>query len=603
MEECHNNNRSTKYFPGFKFSEATETFIEEHPLKEIQGLVQYTNGDPNSIYFPQKAEYTLLTTIEGKEITFESTSKEIHINKEWLNLHGISNPLILAPGFKITETETHYILSNGNGGIIRIVNINVKPHRTSAEIKWETNAIDGGDQYAPQVTNGHVNYGTSSLTNQAPADKTCTSNYLCSFTANLQGLQAFTTYHYQLLVRYQFTLPNGTPGTGEASVTGSFVTEENNPPETPELLSPQNGAYMPPGTVTLKWSGNDPDGDKIVYHVKIGLNGAIPAEYTTTENTQISLTLDSPETYYWQIVAVDSKGARSESETRFFTITSPSNSNHPPYKPSLLSPTNGQILTTNGDSAEVQLKWNCNDPDGDSLNYKLYLGPSPDRLSYLTTTASPHYSLTLKPGKYYWKVIAQDSNGAYKSSDVSNFIVEKNENITLKFYVLRVRQLRPGLVSRPDMYVKLTINGKTYKSPTWDNKEDVEKNSLFGKDMLANLDSQSLFTVTASVPKDRTTTIKLELYDSDLFGSDALDVSPSSNYAATIIYNPLDGSIDVQGAQTEWKKSFGFVGYVSGVETPSDYSSEYGDVEPYSNYYDDLKKCWNQYRNHEHRKA
>ena len=64
----------------------------------------------------------------------------------------------------------------------------------------------------------------------------------------------------------------------------------------------------------------------------------------------------------------------------------------------------------------VTLRWECSDPDGDSLRYEIYSGFREDNLEYVDTVNEPHYtppSDQMKPSTtYYWKVVAIDEKGA-----------------------------------------------------------------------------------------------------------------------------------------------------------------------------------------------
>jgi len=91
--------------------------------------------------------------------------------------------------------------------------------------------------------------------------------------------------------------------------------------------------------------------------------------------------------------------------------------NHPPYKPSNPSPSDGATnVATN-----TLLSWSGGDPDGDTVNYDVYLGTTtaPSLVSSVSTTS---YNPSLNPNThYYWKINATDSHGASNTSELLEF--------------------------------------------------------------------------------------------------------------------------------------------------------------------------------------
>ena len=94
-----------------------------------------------------------------------------------------------------------------------------------------------------------------------------------------------------------------------------------------------------------------------------------------------------------------------------------SGENHPPYKPSNPSPSDGATnVPTN-----TLLSWSGGDPDGDTVNYDVYLGTttSPPLVSNVSTTS---YNPSLSSNThYYWKINATDSHGASNTSELWEF--------------------------------------------------------------------------------------------------------------------------------------------------------------------------------------
>lgn len=114
----------------------------------------------------------------------------------------------------------------------------------------------------------------------------------------------------------------------EVSIDFEMVTDDsmNQPPTTPELISPPNLATNVPTDVTLKWESTDPDDDPITYKVLLSNNKT----NTRTEFTDIQV--DSLElqdlfhstTYTWQVVASD--GINEDVYSSSFQFTTAGNS-------------------------------------------------------------------------------------------------------------------------------------------------------------------------------------------------------------------------------------------------------------------------------------
>jgi len=80
--------------------------------------------------------------------------------------------------------------------------------------------------------------------------------------------------------------------------------------------------------------------------------------------------------------------------------------NNPPNTPNTPSPTNNSTaIPVNAD-----LSWSCTDPDGDSLTYDVYFGPSNPPPKVASNITSSTYALDRMNSNtlYYWKIVAWD---------------------------------------------------------------------------------------------------------------------------------------------------------------------------------------------------
>ncbi len=96
----------------------------------------------------------------------------------------------------------------------------------------------------------------------------------------------------------------------------------NRPPQAPTNVSPSDRATVQAGTVTLQWDCSDPDGDALKYSVFAGTaNPPTTPLVTNSSSKTATFTAQAGATYYWYVVATDSKGASMASGVWRFTAT------------------------------------------------------------------------------------------------------------------------------------------------------------------------------------------------------------------------------------------------------------------------------------------
>ena len=202
----------------------------------------------------------------------------------------------------------------------------------------------------------------------------------------------------------------------------SFATKENKAPIIQSNPGPSDKATNQQLTLTLGWTCNEPDGDTVTYDVYFG-TGSNPSTKISSNQTDNKLNksnLSQGTTYYWKVVAKDSKGATTEGPIWRFTTRS----NEAPKAPSNPSPTNDSI----NQPLVLSLSWDCDDADGDSVTYDVYFGTSSD-LRVKESTGNSAKSIN-KSGlsyntTYYWKVVAKDSKGATTEGPIWKFTTSK----------------------------------------------------------------------------------------------------------------------------------------------------------------------------------
>jgi hypothetical protein len=244
-------------------------------------------------------------------------------------------------------------------------------------------------------------------------------------TIDITSLQYDTIYYWRIVAW----------DSQGASTTGpiwEFTTKSpsgNQPPNTPNYLSPGNGSTGELPTVSIKWTGGDPDaGDTVTYQIFMGTTPTPPPIVVNQSDTKYtSGGLSYSTTYYWRIIAWDNHGASASGPLWHFTTTAKSNS--PPNTPNIPFPTNGSI---NNDITLVLLTWTGGDPDaGDTVKYDVYFSTSNPPKTKVSANQS---ALAYNPGAmsysttYYWRIIAWDNNGASAIGPVWHFTTKPAPN-------------------------------------------------------------------------------------------------------------------------------------------------------------------------------
>ena len=95
----------------------------------------------------------------------------------------------------------------------------------------------------------------------------------------------------------------------------SFFTEPsltyNSIPNTPKLENPLDNATIDTSFSKLEWSSVDSDGDALTFDVYFGISSPPSLIKEDLEESFFEINLDNGTTYYWQIIAKDSHGAKA----------------------------------------------------------------------------------------------------------------------------------------------------------------------------------------------------------------------------------------------------------------------------------------------------
>lgn len=193
----------------------------------------------------------------------------------------------------------------------------------------------------------------------------------------------------------------------------------NNPPRLMDFQLPLNNSIGQSTNQTLSWRCNDPEGDGLIYDVYFGTDQTQMTKVSSglTTNYLNKEDLSNNTTYYWRIIASDSKNATTEGPVWQFKTKL---NNYPPSVPFNPSP---ESDITNPQPTTVILSWSCSDPESDTLTYDVYFGES-TYLSKRTTNQTTQYytPFTISTNKtYYWKIVARDSKNATTEGPVWRF--------------------------------------------------------------------------------------------------------------------------------------------------------------------------------------
>jgi len=104
----------------------------------------------------------------------------------------------------------------------------------------------------------------------------------------------------------------------------SFRTKANSPPQEPSATAPASGAQVGRTNVVLTWTGQDPDGDSLVYDVYLSSDQELivnpKIQKIASDLTSATYTVPGPlranTRYFWEVVARD--GHRGETKSRTF---------------------------------------------------------------------------------------------------------------------------------------------------------------------------------------------------------------------------------------------------------------------------------------------
>lgn len=210
-------------------------------------------------------------------------------------------------------------------------------------------------------------------------------------------------------------------GTNDGKIVKSdeWTFEMSNTEPEVSFVYPSEEMQSVPRDTTFSWTGTDVDGDSLVYDVYIAKVGGPYTGLATdlADNSIVVTGLDSASTYSLKVVAKDAYGGQGSSEIKF-TV-----GNRAPIV-EILSPEDGESV----DPRSVVLKWNCFDPDGDNVVYRVFIrqADGEERVYPVSDNAYKLENVQAR-SQYFWRVEATDSKRASTVTEEYMFFTGNTE--------------------------------------------------------------------------------------------------------------------------------------------------------------------------------
>ena len=319
-------------------------------------------------------------------------------------------------------------LEPGNTYYWKVVATNTANRSTTGPL-WSFNVLDE-KPFNPYPSDGSsITYSDTTLSWQCNSPENVSLTYNLYFGAGeladpvAEGLSTDSYYVSDLATGttyYWKVVAQDSTGISTEGPKWSFST--NMPPHITDL-SPKSGTMDATVTVTLSWTGNDPDGNSLSYDLYFSQDSSPTMLESNLSETEYSFAVSPLEhniTVYGKVVAVDDVGGSTESEVYYFSTPV----SDPPAIESMSPATGSDNIPLNS-----YLTWICSDINGEDLTYDVYLGltDSPTLLA-----SGLEVSSYLLPGfmeyetTYYWKLVVSDGHGGVAESEVYSFTTERN---------------------------------------------------------------------------------------------------------------------------------------------------------------------------------
>lgn len=199
----------------------------------------------------------------------------------------------------------------------------------------------------------------------------------------------------------------------------------NTAPTVPVLITPLNNQLCINNSIRFEWSvATDAEKNPIVYQIQVATDNQFTQIVSSIDISSPvqTMTLEKGKAYYWRVKATDDKNVSSAYSSTFsFYTEGIAVTNHAPFLPQLVSPTNNSTIS----GQSTTLKWTASDVDpNDVLTFDVFLGtvenPTTKIIDNKTSTS---FEATLQTNKkYYWKVVVKDNKGGETIGQTWSFI-------------------------------------------------------------------------------------------------------------------------------------------------------------------------------------
>ena len=334
------------------------------------------------------------------------------------------------------------------------VDLAIDPVTKIRDYTWSVQATDSlGNQSAPSAAAFTINLNVPVIELVFPLGIQTTA--VSIFQWRTTGDIAALTYHLQIDDSIDFatpledvTLPN-TGATGSTrfhsfsvpldgnynwrvrgisglGVTGGFTeapfTVDLDPPPTPTLLSPGNGARISDNSPTFEWT-DVVDTSGVTYNLQVIKSGFFFVDSGDLADTQFTSQPLDDGTYLWRVQAVDGAN-RLGTFSAIFTVTIDTT---PPAAPALLLPVDNDFF--NNQNRQVLFSWNAStSPDIDQYRLQVVRAGAPFQAPFvinaLVATTQSTGDLTAElDGAFNWRVGALDTATPFNETDPASLVV------------------------------------------------------------------------------------------------------------------------------------------------------------------------------------
>ncbi|MDX5091611.1 hypothetical protein SD939_10375 [Lactobacillus crispatus] len=177
-------------------------------------------------------------------------------------------------------------------------------------------------------------------------------------------------------------------GKGGITTSAERTFVINNTLPTVTLTAPANSqSFIKDTNINFAWSGSDPDGDSLTYNLQVGTTSGGSNLYNSNLGSATSKSGISASwgwgTYYWRVIATDTKGGSVTSEERTFVI-----SNAVPTL-TLTSPSDNQTLS---EGSTYKVEGTASDVDANNnvvIKYQINNGPIRNAGSGVSNWSTP----------------------------------------------------------------------------------------------------------------------------------------------------------------------------------------------------------------------